>query len=215
MAMTVTMEFEAKRVRNQLREDAEASSQKADLIDGLLAEINRLEAELRTLKETASNAPAEGVTAESVEGVEKADLQPLQEALNEVRRGLPWQPGHCFVASVGNKSPERMSVMTTLSQEDADFLARAPYLAQELINELSMARQGKFPRGNGEDLEAVSAQVANSWYTLPQLNVHSANAEPIHMFIEQVLRTFPTLITELTLLRAEFQAKMLEQASRA
>jgi hypothetical protein len=215
MAMTVTMEFEAKRVRNQLREDAEASSQKADLIDGLLAEINRLEAEVRTLKETASNTPAEETAAEPVEGVEKADLQPLQEALNEVRRGLPWQPGHCFVASVGNKSPERMSVMTTLSQEDADFLARAPYLAQELINELSMARQGKFPRGNGEDLEAVSAQVANSWYTLPQLSVHSANAEPIHMFIEQVLRTFPTLITELTLLRAEFQAKTLEQASRA
>jgi hypothetical protein len=207
MAMTETMALEAVILRNKLQRDAETSQKNADLIDGLLTEINQLTEKVEALEASVIPEPATDDSAPA-EAFDEAALLEFPDTVNRLR-GLPWQTGEMTVSSVGpKKNADYVDVILTLTQADAEFITNAPWYVKELALELRMARQDKWAKGKWADLDGIQASLDATSTNLLQFAVYGSYVDAIHQFMEEAVRAIPILIAELRVLRAKREAQI-------
>jgi hypothetical protein len=207
MAMTETMALDAKTLRNKFRRDAETSQKNADLIDGLLTEINQLTEKVETLEASAVPEPATDDST-PVETFDEAALLAFPDKVNRLR-GLPWQTGQMTVTSVGpKKTADYVDVIMALTQADAEFITNAPWYVKELALELRMARQNMWAKGKWADLNGIQASLDATSTNLLQFAAYGSYVDAIHEFMEEAVRVIPLLIAELRVLRADREAQI-------
>jgi len=207
MTMTETMKLEAKTLRNQFWRDADTSQKSANIIDGLLTEINQLTEKVETLEASAVPEPSTDDST-PVELFDEAALLAFPDKVNRLL-GLPWQTGQLTVTSVGPKrSADHVDVIVTLTQADAEFITNAPWHIKELALELYMARQGKWAKGKWADLDGIQASLDATSENFLKFAAYGSYTDAIHQFMEEAVRDIPLLIAELRVLRAKREAQI-------